>query len=500
VTQRLQPEKILRHLATVTATLTGQDFFYCLVRELAMYIGADDVFLTVRPDPEAPVVHTLACWRNSAFQPNFSYSLTDAAACRMIFEEGQVMQFSADRMWELSRAAHVADERLPLDAYYLGIPMIDNQKTIIGHLAVIDKQPVEADLIPILQIFAARASAELERIRADQKRRTSEDRYRHLFENSPQPILVFDVNTLFYTNVNEAALRMYGYTRAEFLSLSALQLRPTHDEAAFRQTLRMITECQHLYMGEWKHKRKDGVIFDVECNCSVFETGGRDYMMSIITDVSERQRLEEERQQAALDERNRLARELHDSVNQTLWSAALIADVLPELWALDEQNGRRKLEQLRHLNRTALAEMRALLLELRPAAVVEAQLGDLLQRLVDALLTPMSVQVTLDVEGEVVLPPELKTALYRITQEAFNNIIRHSEAKHVRVLVCSTTPGWKLLIVDDGCGFDSAATGVESIGHMGLHIMRERAQQAGAQLIIQSRMGHGTEVAMVWQA
>ncbi|MGO8683254.1 MAG: PAS domain S-box protein [Thermoleophilia bacterium] len=116
----------------------------------------------------------------------------------------------------------------------------------------------------------------------------------------------------------------------------------------------------------------------------------------------ENARLYEQAQQtAALEERRRLARELHDAVTQTLFSASLIAEVLPRLWERDPQAGMRRLEDVRALTRGALAEMRTLLLELRPAAIVQADLGDLLRQLAEILAgrSRLSVNVTVDGAG-----------------------------------------------------------------------------------------------------
>ncbi len=99
---------------------------------------------------------------------------------------------------------------------------------------------------------------------------------------------------------------------------------------------------------------------------------------------------------AAAAERTRLARELHDAVTQTLFSASLIAEVLPDLWDMNENEGRRRLEDLRQLTRGALAEMRTLLVELRPDALIQIPLSDLLRQLCESLV------------GRVRLPIEVK--------------------------------------------------------------------------------------------
>jgi signal transduction histidine kinase len=221
---------------------------------------------------------------------------------------------------------------------------------------------------------------------------------------------------------------------------------------------------------------------------------------------------------AVVEERSRLARDLHDAVTQTLFSASLIADVLPRLWERDPQVGRVRLEEVRQLTRGALAEMRTLLLELRPAALVEAEMNELLRQLAEALRGRVRVPVTVEVDRECPLPPEVKVALYRIAQEELNNVAKHANASQVAVSLHSSPlsrPGKEagcegaplslpgrgggvrveMIIRDDGHGFDPHSVPPD---HLGLGIMRERAEAINARLTIQSEVGRGTEVVVVW--
>jgi signal transduction histidine kinase len=199
---------------------------------------------------------------------------------------------------------------------------------------------------------------------------------------------------------------------------------------------------------------------------------------------------------AALAERGRLARELHDAVTQTLFSASLIADVLPQIWEQDPEEGRRRLEELRQSNRGALAEMRTLLLELRPTALLETETGELFKYLINAFTGRTHVPVRLIIDITYVLPGEIKISLYRIAQEALNNIAKHAEAEQVVVsLVCQPT-GLTLEICDDGIGFEQGEITAE---HLGLRIMKERAAAIGADFWIQSHLDQGTTVRVCWK-
>ncbi|MBN1180517.1 MAG: GAF domain-containing protein [Anaerolineae bacterium] len=210
-------------------------------------------------------------------------------------------------------------------------------------------------------------------------------------------------------------------------------------------------------------------------------------------------RLYAQAQQAAvLEERQRLARELHDAVTQTLFSASLIAEALPASWHRDVHEGMALLDRLRQLNCSALAEMRTLLLELRPAALVEARLTDLLRQLADAIAGREGLPVTVAVEDVGPLPPEVHVAFYRTAQEALNNVVKHSRASRAEVSLRRVQgTGVELVVCDDGRGFDLEQAPADGLG---LGIMRERAQAIGALLAVESGQGQGTQVRLVWAA
>ncbi len=212
----------------------------------------------------------------------------------------------------------------------------------------------------------------------------------------------------------------------------------------------------------------------------------------------ENARLYEQAQQAAtVEERQRLARELHDAVTQTLFSASLIAEVLPRLWEMNPEEGRRRLKELRELTRGALAEMRTLLLELRPTALIEAPIDDLMYQLAEAMTGRARVPVSVSAQEECPLPLNVKVALYRIAQEALNNIAKHANATHAELVLNCDDEYVALQIHDDGIGFSPGQTLPDSLG---LAIMQERAEDIGARLTIRSAPNAGTDVIVRWPA
>ena len=161
------------------------------------------------------------------------------------------------------------------------------------------------------------------------------------------------------------------------------------------------------------------------------------------------------RELAVLEERQRLARNLHDAVNQSLFSAGLIAEVLPRLWDQDQAEARRSLEDLRRLTRGAMAEMRALLAELRPSTLTDADLGDLLRLLGNAFTGRTNIAVKVRVTGQGELPAGVQVAIYRICQEALSNIAKHANAEKVEIQLTQDENTVEVGIRDDGRGFDA---------------------------------------------
>lgn len=199
---------------------------------------------------------------------------------------------------------------------------------------------------------------------------------------------------------------------------------------------------------------------------------------------------------AAYEERQRLARDLHDAVSQTLFSATTIAESLPRLWQGSPEKTMGRIEQVVMLNRAAMAEMRTLLLELRPEAIINTRLDRLLNQLVEVVQGRKRMEAELAIEGsDDLLPPGVHLAMYRIAQESLNNILKHSQATHFTVQLRRRPDQVSLCIRDNGRGFNLG----EVPAGIGLESMRERAAGIGASLNLSSTPGQGTEVMVIWQ-
>ena len=198
---------------------------------------------------------------------------------------------------------------------------------------------------------------------------------------------------------------------------------------------------------------------------------------------------------AAVEERQRLARDLHDEVSQTLWTASLLADVLPAQFEQNQEDALLSLEKLRKLTRGALAEMRTLLLELRPAALVETSIETLLVQLAEAAMSRKKIDMQVNVQGHRTLPQDVQIALYRIAQEAVNNIVKHARASQACITLACQDEQVRLSIRDNGRGFEPEYLEPDRLG---LRIIQERAEAMHALFEINSQSGEGTELVITW--
>jgi PAS domain S-box-containing protein len=373
----------------------------------------------------------------------------------------------------------------------------------------------------------------------------SEARFKAMFDNTSVGIALTGLDRRIL-QVNEAAARITGYPMEELTKLNPIDLAlPEDRHVADEALVAMVAGKRDSMTVERRYMRKSGEIFWGRVTYSLVRGPDRQpmYLIGLIEDINEqkiaaqklaqqeaeyRQTLEQrvkERtrelseanlklineighrhkaeealaskaaEEAIAAERTRLARDLHDAVTQTLFSASLIAEVLPEIWELDPLEARRSTEELRQLTRGALAEMRTLLLELRPAALTQAKFPDLLRQLSEAVIGRARLPVQLDVRGEYEMPPEVKVAFYRIAQESLNNVVKYARATQVEIKLIQECCDVHLEIQDNGIGFDQASIKPTSLG---MRIMRERAEVIHAHLSVNSSPGQGTKVILDW--
>jgi PAS domain S-box-containing protein len=386
---------------------------------------------------------------------------------------------------------------------------------------------------------------EAARQQAQEQLNRANARFQAIFENVAVGVAVMGLDRRPIA-FNAAAERIVGYSPAELRGIDARSLAVPEDMGIDAELFPELIEGKRdSYVMERRYRRKDGRVFWARINYSLVRDldGNPDYLIGLIEDIDEQkrsserlaeqkaeylmtleQRVEERTQEleganlrlqqeikqrltvegelakraadeAVTADRTRLARDLHDAVTQTLFSASLTAEVLPDLWDMDVDEAKRSTEELRQLTRGALAEMRTLLLELRPATLTQTRLHDLIKQLCEAFIGRSRLPITLTIEGECQLPPDVQIAFYRIAQESLNNVFKYARATQVDVQLFLSPASVHLLTRDNGIGFDMTTVKPTSLG---MRIMHERAEAIGAELCLASKPGSGTCIEVIW--
>ena len=319
-----------------------------------------------------------------------------------------------------------------------------------------------------------------------------------LFQNSPLGIGLANVDGNIIS-ANPAMPRIFGYSEQEFLKKNVQDFFPTTRQ---RDDLNQRLETEKtIQISRLKLLRKDGDIFYANLTESRINWGTKEVLLGIVQDITSEVRAEqvlknEAEMKAVAEERKRLSRELHDSVTQSLYTTSLIVEALPEVWESHPEEARKSLDEIRRINRGALAEMRTLLLELRPEAINDRPLGDLLRQLTEAVSARTDLPIVTSTVGDCPVPADVQVSLYRIAQESLNNIVKHAQASKAWVnLHCSGEEVF-MRIRDNGRGFDRQ---VHAPHKLGLNIINDRAEDIAAELTITSQPGEGTQIIVKWR-
>lgn len=392
----------------------------------------------------------------------------------------------------------------------LGLLGLASAETVLEHTLIDDDAVAGLLALGLLLVAGVAIGQELgERGRLERKLRRSANLLQGLVEGTTDAVFVKDLQGR-YLLINSAFAQRCGRSVAEVLGKDDAALLPPAEARRLLEIDRTVLASGTPQIGE-DRLTVAGELRTFLTTRGVYrdEQGAIAGLIGIARDITELKRMQRAQrraraiaqrrrlgQTAITAARSRLARDLHDTVTQMLFSTSLIADVLPRLWAHSPNEGQRRLDELRQLTRGALAGMRLLLLELDPTARKEAGLSELLRQLTEAVAGRARLPVTLVVDGPCSPPHDVRLALYRIAQEALNNVAQHAGARQALVRL-SCRPGQiELLMSDDGRGFDPASVGPESTG---LRMMRERAAAIGATLRIDSQPGSGTRITIVWR-
>ncbi|HEX7172118.1 MAG TPA: GAF domain-containing protein [Candidatus Limnocylindria bacterium] len=349
----------------------------------------------------------------------------------------------------------------------------------------------------LLKLLADQAAIALTNARLYAEVEESGRRYRHLVDNSPDIVWEVDADGRF-TFFSDSLESRTGWKAEQLIGERFTVL-------AAATSMAEATEAWRLLRSEPDREQRvrldlplpDGRIAKTEVAMTGTIVDGRFAgAHGSVRDISERERLEgdlrdQAAELAASQERAHLARELHDSVTQALFSMGLTLRTLEILLGSDVEAASEKLVELRELQKDALAEMRTLIFELRPSSLESDGLVQALRTHATAVQRRTGLAMVVDAEPIDRLALAAEEALYRIGQEALHNVVKHANASNATIRIWREGGHVRLSVTDDGDGFDPNAV---PRGHLGLIGMRQRVDLVGGELRVESRAGKGTTI------
>ena len=338
-----------------------------------------------------------------------------------------------------------------------------------------------------------------------------EGRYRMLFERSPLPMWVVDTGSLRFLAVNDAALRLYEYSRDEFLAMTVNDIRRPEDDEAFRD---FLGHAGDVHYGVFRHVKKTGEPLDIDGVGHLVAWRGRPARLVQINDITERLRTQQtlERLNRELEvsherlralsrrlfevqeeERKRLARDLHDDVGQALTALKIQVESIARPG--NELTARSRIDEIVDTVQHTLERVRQISLSLRPPQLDDLGLAAALRSHLDRQARVAGLHAHFEAEdAPQELAPDAETACFRVAQEAINNVLRHARARNLWVRLFTAGGRLAISVRDDGRGFDldSVRARTASGASLGLVGMEERMALAGGSFELRSAPGQVT--------
>ena len=327
----------------------------------------------------------------------------------------------------------------------------------------------------------------VERQQAERDLGESEVRFRQLAEAAVEAIVILEQAHIL--DVNAAFTRMFGYSLAEAVGLPVGQLVATEDRDQIVQQL----QAEDDGFQEISCLRQDGTPFPAEIRVKMATYRERRVKIASIYDISDRKQAEAA---SILDERNRMAREIHDTLAQSFTGILLQVGAATQVLADDPDATLLHLDMIDQLARTGLMEARRSVTALRPQLLEDGNLRSAIQSLVTQMQTTVDAKLIYTVKGTAYpLSSDVENNLLRIGQEALTNAVKYANASEIRIELVYGATQCSLRIQDDGEGFGVGS--LPTLGGFGLLGISERAERIGAQLTIQSQPGRGTEIVVI---
>lgn len=342
--------------------------------------------------------------------------------------------------------------------------------------------------------------------KAEEVMKTSEKKYKLLFYKNPLPMWVMSLPDMKIVDVNETAIEHYGYSREEFLSMTAKEIRPHEELPSFLNYIDKRFE-ETNYAGIWRHLKKDGTIIKVEIIAHSMEHEGMPARLIVSTDVTEKMIAEEKLresheqlrqlsshlQSVREEERTAISREIHDELGQQLTALKMDASWLNKKISPADELAHNKIVYMIALIDDTMKTVRRISTELRPGILDDLGLVDALDWQSHEFEQRTGIQCSFkSVSDDLQFEKNISTGIFRIFQEALTNVTRHSQATEITASFETDNDEVVLTIQDNGKGFDDAET--KNKKTLGLIGMKERAAMLHGKLLIESVKGKGTSI------
>ncbi|MGN6602383.1 MAG: PAS domain S-box protein [Ginsengibacter sp.] len=322
----------------------------------------------------------------------------------------------------------------------------------------------------------------------------SEKRYSELFRLNPQPILIFDIDTFRFVQVNNAAVLLYGYSLEEFNKITVFELRSDEDNRRLRQSLKENLHNNQTVHRKSKHFTKSGRMLDVEIQATFIVINNKKYRMVIITDVTEKNRVDQQITKAIIktqeNERYEIGGELHDNICQILASTHISLGVLSK--SVDNR-GLELFNQCRNYISLATQEIRNLSHRLAPAFFNDSTLEEAFNILLKNINIENKYEISVYFDPSIQklnINHDLQLNLYRILQEQLRNILKYAKCKRIEIDLIQHNNYLKMRVSDDGIGFDVHAVK----GGIGISNMRRRTELFEGKFELLSSPGEGCQL------
>ncbi len=511
ITERKSIDDSLRALAEAASTVSGEDFFPFIVKTLASSLNVKYAFITECTDTSKQQLRTLAFWSNPTFAQDFEYAIANTP-CENVLQ-GDMCFYPKN-----------IQQHFPLDLdlttlgaeSYVGYPLYAKSGEILGHLVAMDTKPIpnNTPTEPIIKLFATRVAAELERNKAEKDLQRSEGRLRQVIDLVPHFIFAKDVEGRFIL-CNEAVAKVYGTTVPSLLGKTDADFAQTQEEVdQFRHddlaviksglTKEIKEEQIRDAVGQTHYLQTTKIPF-------VFADSTLPAVLGVSTDITARKLAESQlheaynqtrelsaRLEAAEEsERKRIARELHDEFGQML--TGLKFDLSWIQRRLSEQPSQtpndivlEKTRSMTDLTDELIHMVRRIATSLRPSILDDLGLVPALEWHTKDFQKRTGIKCTFSNEllDQSEMKGEQATALFRIAQELFTNILRHADASRVKIALETDNEFLTLSVRDNGRGLGAGE--ISQLPSLGLLGIRERVASFGGDFQIQSK-GKGTQ-------